>query len=109
MLESSADGFALVDHRRRGLGDGPLPLDLQPQAEVEAELRLSALERPHAAADTSDETLPGQLAEIAPHRDLRDGEGFRKFRNVDGVARLEQAQNFAHPLVLGQIRHVLSH
>ena len=101
-------GFALVDHRRGRLSDGPLPSDLQSQAEVEAELGLPALERPYASADTSDEALPGHLAEIAPHRDLRDGKGFRKFRNVDGVPRFEQAENLAHPLVLGQIRHVLS-
>ena len=52
------NGFALVDHRRRGPSDRALPLDLQPQAEVEPELGLAALERPHASADASDEALP---------------------------------------------------
>ena len=103
------NGFPFVDHRRRGLSDGTLPLDFQPQPKVEAELGLAALERPYAAPDPCHEALPGQLGEIATHGDLGDGEDFRKFRNVDGVPRLEQAQNLLHALVLRQIHHVLGH
>ena len=50
-------------------------------------------ERPDAAADARDEALPRELGEVAAHRHLGDREGFRKFRNLNGIARLEQAQH----------------
>ena len=103
------DRLALVHHGRRGPGDGLLALDLEAQPEVEAELRLAALQRPDAAADAGDEPLPRQLAEVAPDRDFRNRERFRKFRNVNGIARLEHPQDLLHPLVLRQIRHALGH
>ena len=108
MLESSATASPSSTSAPRP-GDGLLPLDLEPQPEVEAQLGLAALERPDAAADAGDEPLPRQLAEVAPNRDFRNREGFRKFRNVNGIARLEQPQDFLHPLVLRQIRHALGH
>ena len=59
-----------------------------------------------AAADARDEALARELREVAPDRDLRNRERFRKFRNVDGVTRLEHPQDLLHPLLLRQIGHV---
>ena len=47
-------------------------VDLEPQPEVEPELRLAALQRPHAAAHTRDEALARELGEVAANRDLRN-------------------------------------
>ena len=62
-----------------------------------------------AAAHAGDEPLPRELGEVAADGDLRNRKRFRKFRNVNGIARLEHAQDFLHPLVLRQIRHALGH
>ena len=62
------------------------------------------LQRPDAAADPRDEALPRELPEIAPDRDLRDGKRFRKFRNLNVIARLEQPQHVLHALGLREIR-----
>ena len=60
---------------------------------------LTVLERPHAAPDPRDEALLGQLPEVAPHGDLRNGKRFRKFRNLNRnlVSRATAARDASAP------------
>ena len=101
------DRLAVADELRRLAGDRTLPVDVEPEAKVEAELRLAAVERPHAAAYACNKSLPRKLGEVAANRDLRNRKGFRKFRNLNGIARLEHLQHLLHPLALGQTWQVL--
>ena len=82
-------------------------VDLESEAEVEPELRLAALQRPHAAAHARDEPLPRELGEVAANGDLGNRKLLRKFRNLNGIARLEHLQHLLHPLALRQTREVL--
>ena len=100
------DRLAFADQRGRGARDRALALDLEAQAQVEADLRLALLQRPHAAADAGDEALVGERGEVAAHRDLRNRKRFRKFRNLNGIARVEQPEDVLHPLVLRKTVHV---
>ena len=58
------------------------------------------LQGPDAAAHAGDEPLARELGQIAAHRNLGNRKCFRKFRNLNGIARLEQAEDVLHPLVL---------
>ena len=100
------DRLALVDHLGCGAGDRALRLDLEAHPQIEAELRLALLQGTRAAADPRDEALTGQLPEIAPHRDLGDGKRLRKFRNLNVIPRLEQAQHMLHSLGLREVGEV---
>ena len=100
------DGLALVDHLGRCARDRALRVDLEAHPQIEADLRLTVLERPGAAADPRYETLPRELPEIAPDRDFGDGKGLRKFRNLNVIACLEQAQHMLHALGLREVRQV---
>ena len=94
--------LALLDHRRGGAGDRALMLDLEPQAQLEPDFRLALLERPHPAADPRDEPLLGEGGQVAADRYLRNRKRLRKFRNLNGVARLEHPEHLLHPLFLGK-------
>ncbi len=65
---------------------------------------MALLERSYAAAHAGDEALSRKLGEVAAHSYLRDRKGFRKFRNLKGIARLEQAEYVLHPLALRKRR-----
>ena len=101
------DRLALLDHRRGRAGDRLLAVRLKPQTEIESELRLPALQRPDPAADARHEALPGELREVVADGYLRDRKRFRKFRNVNGIAVLEESKHLRHALALRQIRHFL--
>ena len=92
------DRLALADHRGRRTRDRALSVDLEAQPQIEADLRLALLERPHAAADARDEALAARAGEVAAHRHLRNRKRFRKFRNLNGIARLEQPEHVLHAL-----------
>ena len=65
------------------------------------------LERSDAAPDARDEALTRELGEIAAHGDLRHGEGLRKFRNLNVIPRLEQAEDMLHALRLREIAKIV--
>src|SRR5262249_40948786 len=66
------------------------------------DLRLSLAERAHTASNPRDEPLAGERREVAADGDLRNRKHFRKFRNRDRIAGLEDAKDLAHPLLLRQ-------
>ena len=94
------DRLALTDERRRRPGDRALALHLEPKAQVEADLGLALLERANAAAHAGDEPVLGERGEVAADRHLGDRKRFRKFRNRNGIARLQQPEDVLHPLLL---------
>ncbi len=58
------------------------------------------LQGPRPAPDPSHKPLTRQLSEVAPDRDLGYGKRLRKFRNLNVIASLEQAQHVLHALGL---------
>ena len=80
--------------------DRLLALGLETEAQVERQLGLAALQRSHATTDAVHETLARKLREIAADGDLGNREGFRKFRNVNGITVLEHPQHLLHALAL---------
>jgi hypothetical protein len=64
------------------------------------------LERPGAAPDPRHEPLPRQLPEIAADGHLGNSKRLRKFRNLNVITRLEQAQHMLHPLRLREVPQV---
>ena len=59
-----------------------------------------------AAADASHQALACKLGEVAPHRHFRNGEGLRKFRNLNVITCLEQPEHVLHALRLREIPEI---
>ena len=100
------DCLPFADQRRCAARDRAFALHLETKPQVEADLGLPVAESAHAAPHTGREPLARQQREIAAHRDLGNRKSFRKFRNRNGIARLEHLQHLPHPLFLGQTREV---
>ena len=99
-VKGSVPGLTVVDHPRSRSGDRALLLDLEPDPQVEPDLG-AVPQRPDAPTDARGEALARQRRQIAADRDLGDRKRLRKFRNLDGIASLEEPQHVLHPLLLG--------
>ena len=94
------DSLTLVHHLGCCPRDRTLRLDLEADPQIEADLGVAVLQGPRPAPDPSHEPLTRQLSEVAPDRDLGYGKRLRKFRNLNVITSLEQAQHVLHPLGL---------
>ncbi len=104
MLASSATASPSFTISAAARAIARFALDLEAHPQIEADLRLTRAGAPARRPGSARRGPAGQLPEVAPDGDLRNGKRFRKFRNLNVISRLEQPEHMLHPLLLRQIR-----